>query len=281
MNLSYWSNFRGLTADAYVARFIETSAVDRQRLVETAAALPAGVSTLLDVGCGFGHFLKVARDARGIGGIGVELAPEKVEYARRVLGVDARVASVDALPFPDRAFDAVCALEVVEHLPLGPYDRGREELARVARRWVLISVPWRERRRNVECPACGCTFNHNYHLRTFRDADFPRLIPGFALRSLRGMAETRVTPAWVDALRPWHRPPMPPFAVCPACGYHSAASVDPAAPDAAGAVPLRRFAIRLRGLLRDAVRRTTPCWYLALFERAELSAPAAGSDPGR
>ncbi len=279
MNHLYWSNLRGMTPDAYVGRFVETSEVDRRRMRDTAAALPAGVTTLLDAGCGFGHFLRVVRETRGIAGTGIEITEDKVEYARRVFGVDARVASVDALPFPDGAFDVVCALEVIEHLPLEPYGRGRAELARVARRWILISVPWRERRRNVECPACGCAFNHNYHLRSFHDADFPALFPGFALRSLAGMGETRVTPRWIEMLVAWRRRPLPPFAVCPACGFHSRAPLGPL-PDAAAMAGPRKHARRLRGLARDLVRRAKPCWYLALFERNDGPGVTAGPGSG-
>jgi SAM-dependent methyltransferase len=267
MNNAYWSNFRGMTVDAYVERFVNASAGDRQRMQETAAALPAGITTLLDAGCGFGHFLRIVRDTRGIAGTGVEITGEKVEYARRALAVDARVASIDALPFPAGAFDAVCALEVIEHLPFRQYDKSRDELARVARRWIMVSVPWRERRRNVECPACGCAFNHNYHLRSFHDADFLSLFPGFALRSLAGLGERRETPAWLNALGAWRRRELPPFAVCPACGFRRTGPAEEASLDAAPAGGRRQGATQLRKLARHLFSRRAPCWYLAVFER--------------
>jgi len=267
MNNAYWSNFRGLTADAYVERYIAPSAVNRRRMEATVAALPAGVKTLLDAGCGFGHFLRLIRDERGIAGVGVEITGEKVEYARRVFGADARVASVDALPFPDQAFDAICALEVIEHLPLDQYEKARTEIARVARRWIVVSVPWKERRRNVRCPACGGAFNPNYHLRSFHDADFVPLFPGFALRSLAGLGERTEAPAWIEWLAVWRQRAWPTFAVCPACGYRGAGPGERPQPDATGDAGPRLPAGGWRGLARDLVRRTHPCWYLALFER--------------
>lgn len=52
----------------------------------------------------------------------------------------AREASIYALPWPADAFDLVICCEVLEHLQR-PAE-GLAELARVARRHVLLSTPW-------------------------------------------------------------------------------------------------------------------------------------------
>jgi hypothetical protein len=51
------------------------------------------------------------------------------------------VSSVLALPFADGAYDLVCCFETLEHLPWENFRVGLRELARVARRWVLLSLP--------------------------------------------------------------------------------------------------------------------------------------------
>jgi hypothetical protein len=51
-----------MTADAYVEHFVDASAVDRMRMQEAASAPPAGITTLLDAGCGLGPFLRLVRD---------------------------------------------------------------------------------------------------------------------------------------------------------------------------------------------------------------------------
>ncbi len=51
------------------------------------------------------------------------------------------VADVRALPFADGSFDTVCAFEVLEHLPFEDFEKSLSELVRVARRYVLLSLP--------------------------------------------------------------------------------------------------------------------------------------------
>lgn len=51
------------------------------------------------------------------------------------------LGSVTALPFPDKSFDVTCAFEVLEHLPFDQFDSALAELARVARKKVLVSIP--------------------------------------------------------------------------------------------------------------------------------------------
>lgn len=51
------------------------------------------------------------------------------------------VADIRELPFKDGSFDTVCAFEVLEHLPFEDFEKGVGELARVARNYVVISLP--------------------------------------------------------------------------------------------------------------------------------------------
>lgn len=50
-------------------------------------------------------------------------------------------ASVLALPFEAASFDVVCCFETLEHLPWGDFVPALRELARVASRSVLVSLP--------------------------------------------------------------------------------------------------------------------------------------------
>jgi len=53
------------------------------------------------------------------------------------------IADVRDIPFPDKSFDAVCVFEVLEHMPFEDTKKALAEIARVAKRSALISVPHR------------------------------------------------------------------------------------------------------------------------------------------
>ncbi|RYC07176.1 class I SAM-dependent methyltransferase [Nocardioides zhouii] len=86
---------------------------------------------LLDVGCGTGNLVRLARSA-GIDAIGVEPDPEMAALAGAVLGSseDVVVAGLPDLPWADDGFAVVIAAFVLNHVD-HPRDAARE-LARVA-----------------------------------------------------------------------------------------------------------------------------------------------------
>jgi ubiquinone/menaquinone biosynthesis C-methylase UbiE len=49
--------------------------------------------------------------------------------------------SVLSMPFEDAAFDVVACFEVLEHLPYDDFPKALEELSRVSRKHVVLSVP--------------------------------------------------------------------------------------------------------------------------------------------
>lgn len=50
-------------------------------------------------------------------------------------------ADVRKLPIPKDSYDTVCAFEVLEHLPFSEFEIGIIELMRVAKKYVLLSLP--------------------------------------------------------------------------------------------------------------------------------------------
>ena len=97
-------------------------------------------ATVLEVGCGEGrlahHLLTCApRPARFVAS---DVSLSAIDRGLDPI-IELREASVDDLPFADRSFDLVVCCEVLEHLR--DPRRGLAEVARVARRAVLVSTP--------------------------------------------------------------------------------------------------------------------------------------------
>ncbi|MEE2934442.1 MAG: class I SAM-dependent methyltransferase [Planctomycetota bacterium] len=103
----------------------------------------ASPESIVEAGCGPGdlasHLLAHAR--RNFSYAGIDLSEEQVSLARQTLpDRDFLTASIYELPFEDESADMTLACEVLEHV-----DQPRvaiDELARVTRRWALVSVPW-------------------------------------------------------------------------------------------------------------------------------------------
>lgn len=89
--------------------------------------------SLLDVGCGRGEVLEIAR-RQGLGPVkGTEVVPALV-------GGDVVRAEAHALPFPDDAFDHVTCFDVLEHLTPADTEPVLRELARVARKTITVTA---------------------------------------------------------------------------------------------------------------------------------------------
>jgi ubiquinone/menaquinone biosynthesis C-methylase UbiE len=102
----------------------------------------AGVSPgerALDVGCGPGYFARMLARAVGPEGsvIGVDAAPEMVEYAARKAGklpnCRFEAGTAEALSFPDASFDVVVSSLMLHHLPEEARQKAVAEMARVLR----------------------------------------------------------------------------------------------------------------------------------------------------
>jgi ubiquinone/menaquinone biosynthesis C-methylase UbiE len=103
----------------------------------------AGPASILDVGCGEGVLTEQWADRIAPGRVvGIDLEDPKLaaEWAGRIRpNLTFTPMEVESLEFADSEFELVAATEVLEHV-LGP-DRAVAEMARVAGRHLLVSVP--------------------------------------------------------------------------------------------------------------------------------------------
>jgi 2-polyprenyl-3-methyl-5-hydroxy-6-metoxy-1,4-benzoquinol methylase len=99
--------------------------------------------SILDVGCGEGVLTEQWADRLGDGRIvGIDLEDPKLQAEwelRRRPNLDYLVEDATHLSFADGEFDMATAIEVLEHVP--DPERTVAEMARVAERWLLVSVP--------------------------------------------------------------------------------------------------------------------------------------------
>jgi ubiquinone/menaquinone biosynthesis C-methylase UbiE len=108
----------------------------RERLVQLARLEPG--QSVLDIGCGTGSLAIAAKRRVGPSGSvqGIDASPEMIARARRKAsktGVDVTFTNgvVEALPFPDRHFDAVLSTLMLHHLPRDARRQCARELRRV------------------------------------------------------------------------------------------------------------------------------------------------------
>ena len=71
---------------------------------------------LLDIGCGYGFFLKMAHE-RGWEAVGVDLDPKGIAHSKERLQVNAVLGDLREVHFPDGSFDFVTLWNVVECVP--------------------------------------------------------------------------------------------------------------------------------------------------------------------
>jgi 2-polyprenyl-3-methyl-5-hydroxy-6-metoxy-1,4-benzoquinol methylase len=103
----------------------------------------AAPESILDVGCGEGVLTEQWADQLGDGRIvGIDLDDPKLRAeweTRRRANLEYRAEDATNLSFADDEFDMATAIEVLEHVP--DPERTLSEMARVAKRWLLVSVP--------------------------------------------------------------------------------------------------------------------------------------------
>ena len=104
----------------------------------------AGAHSLLDVGCGEAvlthQWAQRLGDGRRVVGIDLDDPGLHAEWAKRTApNLEYRVMKAENLPFADDEFDLAAAIEVLEHVP--DPEHTVAEMARVAQRWLLVSVP--------------------------------------------------------------------------------------------------------------------------------------------
>ena len=131
------SNYRKHMSENPVQRKL----IDRFHRKITEIIVGLHPETLLDAGCGEGFVADILQTAMPMAKItGFDVLGNSVALARRrnPRGMFA-VGDIYAIDQPDNSFDVVYSFEVLEHLH--EPDKALAELARVASKYVVLSVP--------------------------------------------------------------------------------------------------------------------------------------------
>lgn len=138
----------------------------RSKIAAIKKIIPDEVMTIIDVGCGNGMISNELRQQWDIIGIDRSITALRHVLSPRVS------ADIQALPFADESFDLVLCSEVLEHLPGSLLYHAVSEMMRISRKYLLITVPYREYlpKNHIKCPFCAHIFNASYHYNSF-DSD--------------------------------------------------------------------------------------------------------------
>lgn len=110
---SYFDDPAGFGYGDYLGerRAIERTAIKRLRRI---GSLKRDARTLLEVGCGPGFFLNMARNFYDV--VGVELSSYASEYARNHLGLNVFKGTTQEASFAEWSFDIVALWDVISHI---------------------------------------------------------------------------------------------------------------------------------------------------------------------
>lgn len=132
-------------------------------------------NSVLDVGCGRADFLKLIKPDYQIAGI--EVTKVRMEDCNQILGKNAvRLGNLEEkLDLEDSCYDTVVCMEVLEHL-IDPH-KTLQELIRISRKRVIITVPFNERIQWFLCVHCARYTSSSGHLHTFNKENVQGIIP--------------------------------------------------------------------------------------------------------
>lgn len=133
----FYRNFLGPTMTYTCAVFptentsLEDAQLNKIRLVLDKLGLKPG-DRLLDIGCGWGS-LVIEAAKRGIQALGVSLSKEQIEYGQEWIrreGLEdlAELRVMDYRDVPERDFDGICSIGMMEHVGVKNYQSYFEEM---------------------------------------------------------------------------------------------------------------------------------------------------------
>lgn len=141
--------------------------------------IPKEVRSIIDLGCGNGLITNALKDDFDI--VGVDRSKKALEFvqAKKI------EASCEAVPVEDKSYDLLLSSELMEHLDDATFSAAIKEFDRIAKNYLLISVPFDEsiNKGMIKCPSCGYKYHRNLHMRSFTPKTIEAAFPNFKVSS--------------------------------------------------------------------------------------------------
>lgn len=152
--------------------------VGKEKFLGTYNFIKNDVKSVIDLACGNGVFTNYLIDQRkDLRVVGYDRSETALKYVKseKILG------DIIDTPFKDGEFDCVIANSVIEHLPIDIYVKAIREIARISNKYIIISVPYREKleEKHTKCPSCTSEFNSDLHLHSFDKERIEKLFSQF------------------------------------------------------------------------------------------------------
>ena len=237
--------------------------INLDRAILTAISVPGNAKNILEVGSGDGLILNALRQC-GYDPVAFDISGKALKHLQ---GSKLVMGTANQLPFSSNSFDLVLACEVLEHIPNPIYKSVLDEIKRVAKKYILITVPCREKLEwnYARCPSCGCIFNGAYHVKSFNENDINFLFKNFKCISLNKIVQI-LHPDRTFSFELFIRHNLAreylyygPSAKCPLC---LTSVKDKPARNWIGLI-----AAGMRYLYRIPAKRKTPLWYLSIYKK--------------
>ncbi|MBS1596774.1 MAG: class I SAM-dependent methyltransferase [Bacteroidetes bacterium] len=207
--------------DPQIWNWVDSNDDNQVRYEFTEKLTPADVSSILDIGCGHGRFLKLISAKRNdLRCVGADYSEGALEY----VPFEKVQASITSIPYPDHQFDCVYAMEVLEHLNPVEFETALQEMVRLTKKYIIVSVPYKENLESnmTRCPVCHTIYHYDGHIQNFDEQKIKGLFDkyGFVCKTWDRLGWTenyKYHDLYVKMFYPEQKYKTKHYTVCPVC----------------------------------------------------------------
>lgn len=194
----------------------------QQKIDVIKSIIPEDVASIADIGCGNGMITRNMGEKYFLVGIDRSLTALKYVHFSKIN------ADVTHLPLKDNCIDLALSSEVLEHLPGKTLDDAIQELKRISKKYILITVPNQEylSKNAVKCSECDFEFNASFHFNSFCRQKLEGYFPEYKILKFFecGMPVRQYNPFLLKIRQrignAWGRFTDTLNIICPRCGHH-------------------------------------------------------------